>query len=80
MTIQLSVGALRNYLGVLLVLFATFGKSFAKGENNGCTSVKLAYGAKGLNKHDVPTRMIAGKDFSLPLPGPGPFPRFPGNG
>ena len=30
------------------------------GENNGCTSVRFAYGGKGFSYHDVPLSMVTG--------------------
>jgi len=35
--------------------------AYRAGENNGCTSVRFAYGGKGFSHHDVPLSMITGQ-------------------
>jgi len=35
--------------------------AYRTGENNGCTSVRFAYGGKGFSGEDVPTSMITGR-------------------
>jgi len=45
---------------LLLVAGAAWSDEFTKAENNGCSAVKLAWGAHGLGSHMVP---------SSPLPG-----------
>ena len=68
---SLDGAALGRYCGVILVIFSALGRGYGaggggvgKGENNGCSSVKLAYGAKGLNRNDVPSKMISGEFYS----------------
>ena len=60
--------ALGRYCGVILVILSALGRGYCaggagigKGENNGCSAVKLAYVSKGLEAKDVPKKMISGE-------------------
>lgn len=61
----------RRYFGIILLVFVLFDRGFGAGtghgkaENNGCSSVKLAYGLQGLNGQDVPLKMIHGGDLRV---------------
>jgi len=47
-------------LAFLLVVEAAGADEFAKGENNGCSAVKIAWGAHGLGSRMVPNSPLPG--------------------